>query len=268
MEIKLFNDTNKIINDVKLITGKEIIFKENNSLNTYAIAKIARKSMENHIIYYKAIHNDILNHIIAHECGHMIRTFKEKVNRVMPYSDDEIMTKAIKDIEKNCDIKYPPDIKIKFFQSLINGIVTQITSMPEDVRIEKWIYDNYPKIRNVQKEALKKQENDIIESLKPKVKEMIPDIVYKGSGIINYFFIRSLNKIINSNGLSFMVKTNFFQKAIKLYNEIMEISEEEDSLANSIKISDFLAENLGFKDWFRWKDFEDIPDDYESTIYF
>ncbi|NLD51240.1 MAG: hypothetical protein GX660_29235, partial [Clostridiaceae bacterium] len=157
MSLELMNDTQKILNEVREISGKEVVFRENNSLRTYAIAKTARSGMKNHIIYYKPVHSGILNYIIAHECGHMIRIYKETKERLKLNSDNESMEKALYMVDKNCKVKYSDDIKRKIFPMWVNGIITQLTSIPEDIRIEKWIYGNFPEIREMQKSALERQ---------------------------------------------------------------------------------------------------------------
>lgn len=268
MSLQLLNDTQKIIKEVKEISGKEIIFRENHSINTYAVVKIARTKMLNHIIYYKPVHNDIINYIIAHECGHIIRTFQEKTNRVIPYPDEETMKIAMEDIEKNSKAQYPDDIKKTLYKLWINGIVSQLTNVPEDIRIEKWIFNNYPEIRKSQKEALEKQSNDILGAIEPRIKEMTPDFLYNGSGVINYYYLMSINDIFKSNALNVMETTSFFHQAEKIFAEIKKTMEEKNSLSGSIRIVNYLAENLGFSNWFKWKDFENIPDGYENEVYY
>jgi len=268
MELQLFDDTQKILDEVMEITGKEVVFKKNQSLKTYAIAKAARTRMPNHIIYYKPVHNDIINYIIAHECGHMIRTYKEKNNRLMPYSTDETMNTAMQDIEKNNKVNFPPDVKSQIYPLWVNGIITQLTSIPEDIRIEKWIYGNYPGLRKTQNEGLAKQIKDISDGMSPRIKEMTPKFVYEGSSIINYCYLRILNDIIKNNVLNAMKSENYFQKAVKIFSDVTEIMKKDDSLTNSIEVSNYLAKNLGFDKWFMWKDFEDIPAGYEDTIFY
>ncbi len=150
----------------------------------------------------------------------------------------------------------------------VNGIITQLTSIPEDIRIEKWIYGNYPEIREMQKSALENQSKEIGDAISPKIKQMTPEFVYAGSGVINYYFLKSLEDIIKTDTLGAMENASFYQLAVKLIGEIREKMEAEDTLANSIAISKFLADRLGFGRWFKWKDFEDIPEGYEEEIYY
>ena len=51
----------------------------------------------------------------------------------MPYSDNELMEKALYMVDKNCKVKYTDEIKRKIFPMWVNGIITQLTSIPEDM---------------------------------------------------------------------------------------------------------------------------------------
>ncbi len=267
MDIALLSDTRKIIEEVKDKTGKDIIIRKSSSLNTYAIAKTARSSMPSHIIDYNPVHSNILNYIIAHECGHMIRIYEEKnENRLMPYSDGGTMGKAVIDIENNIKISYPLETRKKLYPLWVHEIITQLTGMPEDVRIEKWIFDNYPELRQSQQDTLVKQSNDIQGVTRHEIKEMTPEFLYNGSGIINLFYIKSINNIIGPAALKTLKKAGFYEKGIELYSGITEIMKKENSLANSIEITNYLAKNLGFEEWFKWIDFEDIRTGYEDAI--
>lgn len=267
MQIALLSDTRKIIDQVRDVTGKDIIFRENNNLNTYAIAKTARSSMASHIIYYKVIHEDILNYIIAHECGHMIRIYEEKrENRLIPYSDERIMRKAMHELENNITIDYPFETRQKLLPLWIHGIITQLTSMPEDIRIEKWIFDNYPELWKSQQDALNKQTDDIMTGISHKIKEVTPEFIYNGSGIINLFYLRNIKDIIQPAVLKAFKKTSFYERGLEIVNEAAEIMNKENTLSNSIEISNYLAKILGFEGWFEWNDFEDIPAGYEDAI--
>lgn len=56
--------------------------------------------MPSHLIFYKEEHNEIINHLIAHECGHVLRIFgvpEEK--RLLPRTDDQIKLNALAEIE-------------------------------------------------------------------------------------------------------------------------------------------------------------------------
>jgi hypothetical protein len=262
MAIELFDAVKRILSEVEKETGKAVILKEDNSISYFAIAKTARSNMPNHFILYKAIHEDILNHLIAHECGHLIRTSKEKINRLIPCSDYETNQKAFEDVFRKSLIRLSIETLKKVIPMWTGGLITQVTSMPEDVRIETWIYNNYPELRAAQKESIQKQIDQVKKGLETEYAKMIPKFVFDASGIISYFYIRSLEDIIGESANKVFENQEFIGRAKNIYAEAQNIMLKEDSMGNSIEVSNYLAEMVGISKWFKWCDFEDVPDGY------
>ena len=75
MNLDLPDSVNRIFDEVKSLTGKGVKLIEKGDLDTYASIKIARKSMPDHLMYYKPEHTGIINHLLAHECGHILRIY-------------------------------------------------------------------------------------------------------------------------------------------------------------------------------------------------
>ena len=75
MDIHLIDIVHTILEKVKDETGKKVEFIEKNDLTTFAALKMARKNMPSHLVFYKKEHDEIINHLIAHECGHVFRLF-------------------------------------------------------------------------------------------------------------------------------------------------------------------------------------------------
>ncbi len=122
-----------------------------------------------HLIYYKKEHDELINHLIVHECGHLFRIFKCPENqRLMPYSDQQIKYKALKTIENEIMAltNILPEDQISHVIDLwYNGLIRQVTNLPPDIMIEKWIYDQFPALRPLQLKSLKKQHSDSVAGL-------------------------------------------------------------------------------------------------------
>lgn len=96
--------------------------------------------MPSHLIYYKTEHDEIINHLIVHECGHLFRIFKCPENqRLMPYSDRQMKLKSLKQIEKEI-IALKPVLSEEQIVHVINlwyeGLIRQVTNLPPDIMIE------------------------------------------------------------------------------------------------------------------------------------
>ena len=100
MSLDLIAPVKEILDKVKQTTAKEIQFVEKDDLTTYAALKMARKDMPSHLMFYKKEHDEIINHLIAHECGHVLRIFSvSEENRLIPKTNDQIKLNALTEIE-------------------------------------------------------------------------------------------------------------------------------------------------------------------------
>jgi len=75
LTLDLIEPVKSILSDVEAATGKPLKFVEKDDMDSFAAVKIARRSMPAHIIFYRRQHDAIINHLVAHECGHILRMF-------------------------------------------------------------------------------------------------------------------------------------------------------------------------------------------------
>ena len=127
--MNLIGSVYKIFEEVKSLTGKEVQLSEKKDLDTPASIKVARKNMSAHLMYYKPEHTEIINHLIAHECGHILRIYSAaESDRIMPYTDDQIKLRALKDIEPEIQVlskTLPFENLVKIVNILYSGMIKQ-----------------------------------------------------------------------------------------------------------------------------------------------
>src|SRR4030042_4354810 len=140
MGLELIPPLKAIIQKVEDLTKKKIEFREKNDLTTYAAVKMARRDMKSHLIFHKRQHSDLIWHLIAHECGHILRMYAvPEEKRLIPASDQETKTIAFNEMED--DIKQmSTHIPIERLAQILNlwftGTIRQVTNFPPDIMIE------------------------------------------------------------------------------------------------------------------------------------
>ena len=160
MTLDLIEPVKSILSDVEAATGKPLKFVEKDDMDSFAAVKIARRSMPAHIVFYRRQHDVIINHLVAHECGHILRMFgvpEEK--RLIPAKsrDARSMLLEIEGDLNRISKTIPMKELIQVVGTWTNGLVMQLTSYPPDIMIEKWIYDGYPELRPFQLQSLERQ---------------------------------------------------------------------------------------------------------------
>lgn len=264
MALRLIDAVYTILDKVEKETGKPIRFVQNNCLETYAGLRMARKSMTEHIIVYKAEHDKIINHLIAHECGHVFRMFGvREEKRLIPYTDDKIKSRGLSEIETEIQ-KLSKILPIEELGQIVNmwytGIIRQLTNYPSDIVIEKWIYDEYPTLRTIQLESIQKQLADALYGLKETVKQITPPRIFDASNIMNYVFFRILGLHFGTNFIKPYSNTPYVNRG-KALASIME-SKRLDSYEADVIMVNTWADFLHLSNWFQWTGFENVPDNY------
>jgi hypothetical protein len=268
MAIHLIDAVHAIIDRVREETGKGVEFIEKNDLTTFAALKMARRNMPSHVVFYKGTHDEIINHLVAHECGHVLRMFAvPEEKRLVPYSDDGLKLKALGQIEGEITAlsKVLPFEQLAGVVNLwYTGIIRQVTNHPPDIMIEKWLYDEYPSLRPYQSKSIEKQLGESLAGLGDSVKQITPRTIMEASNIMNYAFFRLLGMHLRTNFIRPYNNTPYVNRG----KELAAVTEKEyvNTYEGDILMADRWAKLLRLADWFKWRDFEDVPQGYTDSV--
>lgn len=264
----LIPETRLILTETTALTGKEFRFISVDRLNTHARVKIARKAMKEHLVYYRSDCDESVNHLIAHECGHIIRTYKAREEeRVVPYADARhqlAMKQSVANDPTLQNIGLPPAQLDELMNIWHGGIVSQLTNQPVDIMIEKWLYRDHPGLRDLQIKSLRSQWNEALKGLADSVRRTTPAIIYESSNLMNYAFFRHLGLAFGENYLKPYNNTPFVDRGKALAALLDTVP--DDTFAGDLKKIAAWTDYLGLNGWFDWIDFEKIPVGYEENI--
>lgn len=267
MSLELIGSVKSILNEVEATTGKPLKFIERIDMGVFATVKMARKSMPAHIIYYRRQHDEIINHLVAHECGHILRMFgvpEEK--RLIPAktrNESVVLREVGGDLKKISKI-IPMSVLTQLVNTWRDGLVLQLTNYPPDIMIEKWIYDGYPELRAYQLQSLKRQNEQALKGISKDIQKTVPAKIYNSSNIMNCAFFNILGDHIKADLAKPYSNTPFFKKG----KQLVKLTEKDyvNTYEGDISMIDKWAEYLGLTNWYEWVGFEDIPQDYLNSI--
>jgi hypothetical protein len=264
MELKLLSSTQEILNLVSDLTGKSFEFIHKSDLPTLAMVKVARKNMPFHLIYYKNITSGNFDHLIAHECGHIYRIMSVPLeHRKVPSANAENRRIAMNQVENELfalSKNIPIEKMGSLFNIWFNGIIKQVTNFPVDMRIEKWIYDEYPELQKGQKITIEKQIRENVQGLSNNIEKITPVKIYNASNSMNCAFAYFMETLLGKKYLSPYKRTKYMELGNKLANLVLET--EDRGYKQDIEIINKWVELLDIQDWFYWGDFENVPTDY------
>lgn len=263
----LHTSVEKILKEVESLTSKGFSFIEKPGLQFLAIVKTARSSTPNHQIIYNPTFSDLINHLIAHECGHIIRIYNTPPDkRFVPFSTPDMKTKALQPIENQINsfissIGYTQGNKL--IDLFYHGIIRQVTNLPIDLLIEKWLYNSYPELREIQLKSLINQNQQALQGLNPKSKSLFPEFFYNVSNTMNYAYTDLLSKIVKYKLIREWKSSSFRSTAQPLYDFIN--IETEWPPEQDYDIINQWSNHLHLTSFFSWLPFESLPDNYFDT---
>ncbi|MCU7492867.1 MAG: hypothetical protein HF312_18820 [Ignavibacteria bacterium] len=261
--LELIPAVEEIIASIEQLTSKKFNFVEKNDLPVLATVKIARRRMPNHIIYFKATEDKIINHLIAHECGHIKRIYETpEYRRVLYASNERTKSEAYKAISESKSVlvsRFGEELAENILSNLFDGIIRQVTNQPIDLMIEKWIYEDYPGLRQVQLDSLINQNKQALAGLAESTK-VFPKVIVDASNTLNAAYAEQLSRIVKYKLNREWKKSQYYgrSKELCLLLDVLKPWSPEDDNSKVIAC----AENLNIKSWFFTAPFEDIPEDY------
>jgi hypothetical protein len=267
MALKLLSSVTEILEKTKEVTGKDIVFIERNDLPAYAAVKPARAHMPAHIFFHKKDPGDVINHLLAHECGHLLRIFgvpPEK--RLIPRTNNQIKLKALSEIEpeiRQLSSHIPFQQLAQVVDIWYAGTVRQVTNFPPDIMVEKWIYDEYPELRPYQSRTVNKQYKESVQGLSRQVAEMTPRKFLNVCNTMNYTFFLMLGTHLGVDYLGSFRNSRYSDKG----EELATITKDYlNNYEGDVQTINKWAQFLELSHWFTWSDFEDVPKNYDQML--
>lgn len=248
------------VNLIAEVSGKEIDFQLALNLTFDGSTKIARERMPKHIVMLKENSTFRLNHIIIHECGHILRTMQARPDeRVVPSSNTETAAAAFNDL-KNELAPLPAEMRSEMFNIWSTGVIYQLVNLPVDVRIETWIYNSYPGFRDTQVKSVGVDVDNCLQGLSDKVRKNTPETIFKKSNAMVYAYLRGISQLTGVNYAEYFKRYPDIKKAgRKLYASL---ENEDAGFVRDVETINIWAEMLEVKAWFTWIGFEDVPESY------
>ncbi|MGL1892353.1 MAG: hypothetical protein OCD02_12045 [Spirochaetaceae bacterium] len=260
MKLKILDSVNDLLEKVKVETGKEVLIFENNQVSSMVEAKTARESDKNHFIAYSPDYTPEINHLIAAKALQFLRIYKESPeNRKIAVAYQEHLNNARMSIA--LESKDKPHLEVvlndaQLTSTWVLSLINQLISQPVSINIERYIYNNFPELREFQKNVVSAQFKDFNLTLSPEVERLSPNVIYNSSAIMNYVYLNSIDDIA---GTTFIQELNYIVKKRKC-EKLYEYTKDnlKDSIVSDNSMIDYWADFFKISEWYTWTSFESV----------
>jgi hypothetical protein len=183
--------------------------------------------------------------------------------RVVPGSNAETRAVAVKELGNELS-QLPEAMRNQMLDVWLGGLITQVTSLPACVRIERWIHREYPPLRSEQRLYLDEDVQRTLQGLSKKVERVTPKTLFRISNSITYAYLRGIELVTGKDlRKHFSGRPSIITTGIQLYETL---GEADMGYAGDIRVTNEWVKILNVSEWFTWVGFEDMPESYFKDI--
>ncbi len=211
-----------------------------------------------HTIQYGREHYRHRSHLIAHECGHLQRFYlAQPKDRLVPVVGPEQRKIADRDTIGVFEFAEPWGVTreayAKIQRNWHNGTMMQLANYPADMRIERWLKENYPALADVQLDSIRFIVEDSRKIGRDRTLTVLtPQKVYRAVIAMNAAYNKYMSYLFQDPQLIAGYDTlRHWEEGGKLADEIWYTP--DTGHAGDVEETKKWAELFMLEKWFEWK---------------
>jgi hypothetical protein len=159
--LALLPETRQIINQVEQVTELPIRFAEDASLPVIANLRIARNGAKEHVLTLRP-GGESLDYVVAYQCGYVLRLYETPPDQrfdfaAIPSDAADRMIPLLRAMLAPGDAA--PELQA-VAERMSHWLLLTLRSLPVGLRIDRWIHDAYPALRDQQSASLTLQQEE------------------------------------------------------------------------------------------------------------
>lgn len=259
----LLEPVRAILDTLIEVTGRDVQFVSKPDLKSLARMRMAGGASSAHVLFYRDEQNPLINHVIANECGHLIRLFgAPPKRRLVAVANERTQARYREEIREDIQrlsLIHGLDTLRTFIPLWYESVVFQLTRMPPDIMIERWLYEEYPDMRDIQLAALREQHEKAVSVLSGNIRRMTPGKIYEVSQVMNYVFFRLAGELLGIRLTGPYEKSRYMLGGEELASWTAGHYSEDHE--RDVNVIDTWARALQLSEWFEWRHFDEISQD-------
>jgi hypothetical protein len=242
--------TESILKRTEEITGRPVYVREDASLPTLATMQTARGAAPMHIVRYRPASDSVPDYFICWQCGFLIRLFSNPPGERFEFAGGPAAGQRVKALYAHVHASEPDEAIAEF---LAANILTQLRSYPIGMRIDDWLFAEFPELRQAQIRGAHVQLQDNLVALDSPVRATVPELIVSANTAMNAAFAAYWARSLADESLTLPYKAI---DALNAGGRLMEIFHYCDtSPAADRALVDLWAQELELAGWYTWKQY-------------
>jgi hypothetical protein len=234
----------QMIRKVEELSGRPVHVAEDADLKVMASITTARGSAPAHFLRYRP-GTRAVDYLVAYQLGFLVRLFS------CPAADRRDVVSNAAEQETGIRLlgleEYPRDFAV----SLVGQLVVQLRSYSVGARVDDWIWNHLPELREQQEQAVRAQLDEGGRALSPEIRQRLPKALVDANSIINAAYAVHWGGLLKDIRFQIPFKALGYEaRAQELLRALNEVSDAPD--ADRVLISKW-AECLGLTGTFHFE---------------
>ena len=254
--IDLLPDTRNLLNKVEDISRHHIRLIPDSSLELApAKVRVARQPIDAHEIRFHPEDPQSVDHLIAHECGHLFRTWSAPPQeRYLAVVGSEERSAAQSKLQSHLEHLRQAGLSDTRIRQVLDtwhlGTVRQLTNAVADLRIEQWIYNEYPMLRESQRHSIQRILQDYVSILTDAHTRTTPPAVRKANSELNVAAAHQYARLFCDRSFLDRYSLLVAYRGGRLLSQAL--GHPDPGHRGDCDLTDQWAKRYGLRDWYRW----------------
>jgi hypothetical protein len=246
-------ETAQLIASVEEVSGYRVTIDSIDGIQENAQMLSARPENPFHLIRVNSAHRRYADYIVAVQCGMLL----------VMWSDPTKVPEMVLDQQK-CDYwskrwsgskqlaSLPRESAVRMATLYLQGLIQQAQSLPMEIRVARFCFENCPGLREMQHEMLTAHLRNLSEIFSPKIRPQIPPDLFDKNAAMNAALAKAWGEIADSRlPIIPYEATGYLERGENLLAVIDALP--ENTSENHVKTVDSWAGELGMSSLFGWK---------------
>lgn len=262
--VELLPVTRQLLAQVERETGRPVVIRPEPRVATRgrAVYAVSDRNPERHLVLYDPAQERFLDHLAAHECGHILQLAQARPEeRTVAVLTDGTRRRAVTQVLPDLVRLTQRGISADSVQAAVpiwlGGTIAQLADTPPDIRIERWLHAEWPGLREVQRRSLAEQAAQLHRVLERPVRALTPSIIWVASNAMNYALLKSAAGLLGEPSL---IRPYRHTGTDSLGEELLGLlsARSSVSLAEDRAVSEDWASQLNLSGWLEWRRLDDL----------
>ena len=250
----LSDDTQRIMQQVEELTAKPVHLQAVPDLPSLANVKIARGSAPAHLVSYRPGAQGA-DYALASQFGSILRIYQtpheQRADFVFKETGRDSVRKSLAGPNGTLKPYNLPDAVVKrATDDMFDGLMTQLRSLPVEMRLSVWLREAYPSLHDAQARFFADEHKRAAQALSPQVRTMTPPTIFSGNAAMNAAYALFCDRLLGrplygvayrSTGLA-----DRGQALLDLWDQT------PSDAAHDRALMDAWGNELGLTDWYTW----------------